>query len=332
MSSKEKPKPPLSFRHFFFRGLGIILPTVLTIWILVAVYQFVEQKIADPLNAGIRQAVLLTGWPRATDEDYTWISERLKKGQAEEFEDKARLWIKQRKVFIEQVATPDSASLEDRLEARRMQFVRDEMSWDARYHNLDLLWNSVKIGDWVVLDISGLIVAVFIIFFIGRLLGGFVGRGLLAQGERLLLRVPLFKQIYPYVKQVTDFFVGEKDDKIAFNNVVAVEYPRKGLWSVGLVTGSTMQSVEDAAGAECLTVFIPSSPTPFTGYVITVPRNETIDLGISIDDALRFAVSGGVIVPPSQTIGGPQVAGQMQSTPDRTSDPPKDAAVPGTNG
>ena len=63
-----------------------------------------------------------------------------------------------------------------------------------------------------------------------------------------------------------------------------------------------IHGIEDAMGEPCLTVFVPSSPTPFTGYVITVPRKDTIDLGISIEDALKFAVSGGVLVPPSQTI------------------------------
>jgi uncharacterized membrane protein len=83
---------------------------------------------------------------------------------------------------------------------------------------------------------------------------------------------------------------------------VAVEYPRKGLWSLGLVTGSTLRSIQERAGVPCVTVFVPSAPTPFTGWVIIVPVEDTIELPISIDDALRFAVSGGVIVPPTQVV------------------------------
>jgi uncharacterized membrane protein len=85
--------------------------------------------------------------------------------------------------------------------------------------------------------------------------------------------------------------------------VVIVEYPRKGIWSLGLMTGETMRVIEAVAGVECVTVFIPSSPTPFTGYTLTVPRDSVIELPISLDEALRFVVSGGVLVPPSQTIG-----------------------------
>jgi uncharacterized membrane protein len=114
--------------------------------------------------------------------------------------------------------------------------------------------------------------------------------------------VTCFKQIYPYVKQVTEFFVGDRDEKFQFSRVVAVEYPRKGLWSVGLVTGETLRNIQDKAERDCMTVFIPSSPTPFTGYVITVPKEETIDLPITIDETFRFCVSGGVIVPENQII------------------------------
>jgi len=93
--------------------------------------------------------------------------------------------------------------------------------------------------------------------------------------------------------------------------VVAVQYPRKGLWSVGMVTGDTMSRIQEAAGEPCLTVFIASSPTPFTGYVITVPKGDTVDLPITVEDALKFAVSGGVVIPANQAIvdGGPMLPG-----------------------
>lgn len=269
-------EPPVSdrrsFRHFFLRGLGILLPTVLTVWILVAAYNFVDEKIASHINDGVR-------WLIAQSTDYS----------------------------AEQV---------------------------------DEFWRSVKLGDWQVLNVVGLFVALVAIFLIGRLLGGFIGRRLYEQGERLLLRVPLFKQVYPYVKQVTDFFVGEKDERAKFNNVVAVQYPRKGIWSIGLVTGDTMQSIENQADTPCMTIFIPSSPTPFTGYVITVPVSDTVELPITIDEALRFCVSGGVIVPQSQVIrehagdgpGGDEAGDESGRESDGSGDenPPKPRAAAAT--
>jgi uncharacterized membrane protein len=76
-----------------------------------------------------------------------------------------------------------------------------------------------------------------------------------------------------------------------------VEYPRRGVWSVGFVTGSGLKEIEKSVKRELLTVIIPTSPTPFTGFVITVPKKLTIDLDMTMEEAFRFIVSGGVIVP-----------------------------------
>ena len=141
-----------------------------------------------------------------------------------------------------------------------------------------------------------------LIYTIGAVLGSLIGNRLYRRGELLLRKLPLIRQIYPSVKQVTDLFLGDNDKESKFSRVVAVEYPRKGLWSVGLVTGDTMRSIANQTSSECLTVFIPSSPTPFTGYVITVPKQDTIDLQITIEEALRFTISGGVIVPKTQQL------------------------------
>jgi uncharacterized membrane protein len=82
-----------------------------------------------------------------------------------------------------------------------------------------------------------------------------------------------------------------------FSRVVAVEYPRKGIWSLGFVTGSGFEKVASVVRREFLTVFVATSPTPFTGFVITVPKKLTIDLDMTIEEAFRFIVSGGVIAP-----------------------------------
>ena len=123
--------------------------------------------------------------------------------------------------------------------------------------------------------------------------------------ERGFFRVPVVKQVYPYVKQVTDFLLSER--KVEFSRVVAVEYPRKGIWSMGLVTGPGLRTLTRSVRTDLLTVFIPSSPTPVTGYTITVRQDEVIDLPLSIDDALRFTVSGGVIVPASQELSPTEI-------------------------
>jgi len=160
---------------------------------------------------------------------------------------------------------------------------------DAQWTAIKNIWGSYRL-DWV-----GFVLSLVAIYIIGRFVASFLGREFLRVLERTLLRVPVIKQVYSFVKQVTDYLLSRP--KFEFSRVVAVEYPRKGVWSVGLVTGPGMRTVQRSLGGDLLTVFIPSSPTPFTGYTITVSRSEVIDLPVSIDDALRFTVSGGVIMP-----------------------------------
>ena len=136
---------------------------------------------------------------------------------------------------------------------------------------------------------------------VGALAGSFIGRRIIRGGERLLLKVPFIRVIYPYVKQVTDFILSEK--KVTFRKVVAVPYPRQGVYSLGFVTGQGWRSIREATGADMVQVFIPSSPTPVTGYVVFVRREEVIELDVTVDEALRFSISGGVIVPPKELLG-----------------------------
>ena len=266
MTKQNRGSAKSGFRKFFFRGLGILLPSVLTIWILFVAYQFVQTRIAGPINEGIKKVVVLTPL--------------LSVNEQERAEAEAALTSEER------VAWRNAGGLGAWLDRH------------VRKQKLARWWEDYGFA----LDLIGLVVAVLLIYIVGAALGSIIGKRLYAGGERLISRVPLIKQVYPSVKQVTEFLVGPSDEveKMRFSRVVAVEYPRKGLWSVGLVTGSTMRMIQERAGTPSLTVFIPSSPTPFTGYVITVPKEDTIDLPVTIEEALRFSVSAGVIVPPSQ--------------------------------
>lgn len=155
--------------------------------------------------------------------------------------------------------------------------------------------------DWkwmgVALSAAGFLVALFIVFVVGALLASVVGRSLWRMVEKFIMNTPFLRQVYPYVKQITDFFLTREEKKEMFSRVVAVEYPRKGIWSVGFVTGSGIEKVVNNVRKEFLTILIPTSPTPFTGFVIMVPRKQTIDLDMTIEEALRFTVSGGVVSP-----------------------------------
>lgn len=153
---------------------------------------------------------------------------------------------------------------------------------------------------WIdgALSIAGFLVALVAVFIVGALLANVVGKTLWRMIEKFIMNTPLLRQVYPYVKQVTDFFLTQPEEKNKmFSRIVAVEYPRKGLWSLGFVTGAGIKKVEENAKKEFLTVLIPTSPTPFTGYVIMVPKKKTIELDITVEQALRYLISAGVVTP-----------------------------------
>lgn len=148
------------------------------------------------------------------------------------------------------------------------------------------------------LNLLGIVLAFVAVYIFGKFVASLLGRSIWRLVDQMLSRLPFIRQIYPQVKQVTDYLFSDKS--IHFSRVVAVQYPRKGVWSMGLVTAPGMKSLQEAAGQELLTVFIPSSPTPMTGYTVTVPKQDIVDLALTIDEAFRFTISGGVILPPAE--------------------------------
>jgi uncharacterized membrane protein len=228
------------FKSYFLRGLAVLLPMILTVWILAWGYTFIQENVSFYINRGL-------------------------------------VWL------IMRVQGPDGVPKE------------------ALYAIL---------VEGVPGSVVGFLIALLLILVVGALLASVVGRVLWRFVEVFILNTPIMRRVYPYVKQVTDFVLTEEDQRKMFSRVVAVEYPRKGIWSLGLVTGSGLRRVAEVAGKELLTVMVPTSPTPITGWVITVPKDETIALDMTVEEAFRFIVSAGVISPgsrPSSTV--PKVYG-----------------------
>jgi len=258
MTDHEARTFSADFRRFFLRGLVVLLPTVLTLWILVYAYQFVDTAIAEPINAWVR-----TGMNEA-----------------------APYWQYLRDQF-----DPTDAELNAALVAAGSQAPSaDTMRITLRANAIDAWWHS----KWYM-NLIGLLVAVIAVYVIGRLLGGYIGRKLYGRVERFITTLPVFKQVYPYVKQIVDFLFGD-EKAMKFNRVIMAEYPRKGIWSVGFQTSGALRGMDESAG-ELVTVFIPSAPTPFTGYAVTLPKCDVRELPITVEEALRFIVSCGVLTP-----------------------------------
>jgi len=143
--------------------------------------------------------------------------------------------------------------------------------------------------------VVGIILSLVLIYIIGSFISSYVGRRLFPKVEKMLLRIPIVKAVYPYARQVTDFFLGEQ--AVRFERIVAVEYPRKGVYAVAFMTNENFRTLSEKTGKQMVVVFVPTSPTPVTGYTVLIPEDEVIPLDMSIDDALRLIITGGVIIP-----------------------------------
>jgi uncharacterized membrane protein len=272
--SKDQTTFWQDFRLFFVRGLAAVLPAILTIailaWLLSLLHTYVGNPISEAMVWGVTQYRIRTEDPDAAKPQETPAAPATQPANGTSNTDNAK---------------PATGAKNSQAPQERIKRIEAEVR-DA--YGTYFYW-------------MGFVLGVVGVYLFGRFVTSFFGRGVWRVIERAISGLPIFKQVYPSVKQVTDFLLAER--KKEYSRVVAVQYPRKGIWSIGLVTSPGMRTLHDAVDGELLSVFIPSSPTPVTGYTVTVRRDEVIDLPISIDEALRFTVSGGVIQPLSERMG-----------------------------
>ncbi len=146
---------------------------------------------------------------------------------------------------------------------------------------------------WVGLML-GLLLLAIVIYLLGKFLRGYIGSRTMAAVDRFFTRFPVIKAVYPYARQVADFVFGQRERR-AFSDVVAIEYPRRGVYSLGFLTGAGLEEATAKLDREFLTVFVPTSPTPLTGFVLLVPPDEVVSLNISVDEAFRFFITAGML-------------------------------------
>jgi uncharacterized membrane protein len=236
------------YKKAFFKGLGTLLPTVLTAYIVFATYDFISQNVASPLNAALKSQL------RATQ-------------AGREFSVR----------FFELDPVLLGAGHEQELAG----------AVDAAFPS------------WF-----GFALAILITFVVGFFFASFLGNRIWAALEAWFVKLPLIRAIYPSAKQITEFFIKEeKKDQHTFTSVVCVEYPRKGQWSIGFVTGEGLADITKVAGKKFVNVFIPHAPTPITGYIIFAAEDEVHPIDMTIDEGFKFYITGGVVIPPRQMQG-----------------------------
>ncbi|HBO44696.1 MAG TPA: hypothetical protein DD670_12340 [Planctomycetaceae bacterium] len=278
----SKPTAERPFRHAVIRGLGVVVPPLLTIVIFLWVGGTVNDYVLRPVRVGTRDALV---WA---------VADIPKEVPAESVAVHVR---PDEDPWTYYFATPDQKFVPFAVyDAVRRNQGSESMPSTAkgiyrRYIELTYLPPHVVVPVF-------LIVFILLLYLLGRFMAAGIGRILVATFERGILQLPLVRNVYSSVKQVSDFLFGPR--QIEYTRVVAIEYPRQGIWSLGFVTGESMLDICAAANEPVLSVLVPTSPMPVTGYTINVKKSEALDLNITIDQAFQFIVSCGVVVPPQQ--------------------------------
>ncbi|HPD82716.1 MAG: DUF502 domain-containing protein [Alphaproteobacteria bacterium] len=150
---------------------------------------------------------------------------------------------------------------------------------------------------YLPVDIPGLGLIIAIVFFVivGWLTRNYFGRLIVRISENIVNRVPVINTIYGAVKQIFETVMASKSD--AFKEVVMFEYPRKGIWVLGFVTGVTKGEVQSLTDSETVNVFLPTTPNPTSGFLLFVPKKDLTYMKMGVEEGIKMIVSGGIITP-----------------------------------
>jgi uncharacterized membrane protein len=290
--SKKKPrrkrlggKPRKSF---FLRGIITILPAVLTLFILVTVVQFAQDYVTTPINTSIywsleRNAL---GWQVLESLEIDPLSE--------EFLDPEALPQNAQDALRREGVTSEAFQSELRIvRDPELGFFRDLEALAVHPYKLR---REVRA---VVHPLVGVLVSVIVVLTVGYFASGFLGRRMVAAMDRAAKNLPVIRSVYPYTKQLVEFFTAETE--FDFDTVVAAPYPTEGVYAIAFVTGPGLRSIHDALEGRYVSVFVPTSPMPMTGFTVFIREDRLIPLPISVDEALRVTVSAGVLIPTAET-------------------------------
>jgi len=132
----------------------------------------------------------------------------------------------------------------------------------------------------------------------GALTAGFMGRFFIKLSEHILNRMPVIRSVYNATKQILETVLAQQSN--AFREAVLVEYPRRGIWAIAFITGTTTGEVQNVTQEECINIFIPTTPNPTSGFLLFVPKEDLVSLDMSVEEAIKMVISGGIVTPPDR--------------------------------
>ncbi|RPI76832.1 MAG: DUF502 domain-containing protein, partial [Planctomycetaceae bacterium] len=326
---RKRQRGPASPAYFFLRGLAITLPPVLTLLILIWIGNTLNTYVIQPVNTVVRYALAkvkygsevrlrselvepVPGLPSLPDWGRNYrvtpeLDQQLKKVYGvNPLHTRGTIPLEQllNEQFTHSVYVPIGKELVPR------NFVPID-DYDLVFKHLrptplpttavGLYMEVAAVRSFPIqwhLSLVALALTLLALYFLGRLVTAKLGAWFYSRFEWMLNRVPLVRNVYSTIKQLTDFVFTERE--VEFNRVVAIEYPRAGVWSLGFLTGEGLLDCNSSAGEPLVSVLIPASPMPMSGFTVMVPRTGVIDLNLTVDQALQYIVSCGVLLPPHQ--------------------------------
>ncbi len=151
----------------------------------------------------------------------------------------------------------------------------------------------------------GLVVIFVFLTLVGSLTAGFLGRLTVRSGERIMARMPVIRSIYGAVKQIVETIVSQKS--MAFRQVVLFEYPRPGVWAMGFVAGRPGRLVQDHIEDEVISILLPTTPNPTSGFLLFVPRADVEILDMTIEEGMKMVISVGIVAPDDTRVAGRKI-------------------------
>lgn len=285
---KELPKTS-SWRRAVWRGGSIIAPPLVTLLLLIWLASAVEQYVLKPLETAARTCIV---WCTADIYDTPPAgSQPIDEAEPDKgFQYQGSTYVHPpigRRYLPAHIVGRVDANL-DMLPAN----MQSPLS-ASNYYQAYVKWKYMP--RWFTIPLF-LLVLLSVLYFVGQFLAAGVGRFFVTGFERIINQLPVVRNLYSSVKQVTDFVLSERE--IEFTRVVAIEYPRVGVWSLGFVTSDSLPPLKTALNEEMVSIFMPTSPMPMTGFTVNVRKREAIDMDLTIDQAVQFIVSCGVVCPP----------------------------------
>jgi uncharacterized membrane protein len=295
-TSAPAARPQRPFRTAVLRGLGGFLAPLLTIVILLWIWQTLKYYILQPVETATRNFI---AWQIAD------IKTEIPPDATPHPDNPNIFTIDGREYYRLEIGQLIPREVHQTVVRRS-----DEVP--IRGRDFYRRWVELKyLRPWIVIPVF-LVVFFGLMYLLGSLFAVGIGRVSWSLFEDSLGRLPIVRAVYGPVKQVTDYMFRENEPQ--FSRVVAVEYPRRGIWTIAFVTGDGLADVQKMTGEPMLTVLFPTSPTPIAGNTKIIARRETIDLPLSVDQAFQYILSFGVVVPEDQVRAARLLLGEADNS------------------